>query len=156
MANPTSRKIARDHLAALISTEVVDSTPKIAMAVFNYKPTDFRDSGTPAVIVWSGGSVRPKAGVGSEQFRTEVRLEVITFVPRGQKKGGWTTVKAENRLDELERRISKVVAENQRVVGKWVNLWFQESMSDIFPSTLGGEPYTSELLTIFAKLERGT
>jgi hypothetical protein len=156
MANPTSRKIARDHFATLVENELVNTTPKIAMAVFNYKPTDFRDSGTPAVIVLSSGIMRPKAGAGSEQFRTEVRLETITFVPRGAKSGAWTADKAEDRLDELERRIAKVVAEYQRVVGKWTNLWFQESMSDIFPSTLGGEPYMSEVLTTFARLERGT
>ena len=156
MANPTSREIARDHLAALISTEVVDTTPKIAMAVFNYKPADFRDSGTPAVIVLSSGIMRPKAGAGSQQFRAEVRLEVITFVPRGAKSGDWTADKAEDALDEIERRIAKVVAENQRIVGKWTNIWFQESMSDIFPSKLGGESYMSEVLTIFARLERGT
>lgn len=155
MADPKSRELARDYLATLLDTELVSTTPQIAMAVFNHHPNDFSDSGSPAVLVLSSGIARPKAGVGSQQYRAMVRLEVLTFVPRAGKSSTWGPDDIEDRLDELERRIAKVVAEHQSEPGYWTNIWYQEgAYSDIFPSNLGGEPFMSERIFLEVRLEK--
>lgn len=155
MASPKSRELARDRLATLLETELVDTTPKIAMKVYNHHPLDFSDDGSPAVLVLSSGIARPKAGVGSQQYRAMVRLEIVTFVPKAAKGSTWTAEKVEDRLDALEVRIAKAVAEHQGEAGYWQNIWYQDgAYSDIFPSTLGGEAYMSERIFIQVRLEK--
>lgn len=160
-----SRKVLRKKFAQLLSAALVDGTPKLAAKVYDYNTDDFGNN-TPAVVVKSGGSDRPRitarGGSGLSGF-----LEVIVFVRytlTAEENNGteWTPEDSEDRLDDIEAAIATVVADNVsykdsgQTTPYWDSLGYEDvtTVGSITVEELGGIPYRVEAIRLKAEVFR--
>lgn len=137
-----NRETSRDALAALLTTEMVNGSPQLAQAVYNYQKFDFGGT-SPVVLVYSGGAERPSATLGGS--RTTLQLWVAMFVSTVAS-GSYTEADAEDRLDRLERALAEVIDEN-RSTANWTHIAY-DGHSLVQDVELGGVPYIAEYVPV--------
>lgn len=154
-ANPKSRSNVRTQLAALLLTELT-VTNKLVADVYNHLPVTFNKK-SPVVTVWTGGSDPDQFGLGSEQYRTMVRVEIGVWVADEEPdNASWTRSDVEDRLDAIYVKIQKVIAEHRAdPSGYWEYIEFA-GPSNIVRATVSGKPYWLEAIQIEARVQDGT
>ena len=128
-ADSASRQTAREHVATLLNTEMVGAGKPLQI-VYDHEPETLTE--LPAIAVVSGGSARVQAGIGTTRYRNEFRLTLMTYVKDTDPNVGWTSDNVEDQLDNLDKELADVIADNRAVSGKWTYLGFEEGMSDVF------------------------
>ena len=137
-----NRETSRDALATLLTTEMVNGTPQLAQAVYNYQKFDFGGT-SPVVLVYSGGAERPTATMAGS--RTSFQIWVAIFVSTTAS-GSYTEADAEDRLDHLERALAEVIDEN-RSTANWTHIAY-DGRSLVQDVELGGVPYIAEYVPL--------
>lgn len=149
MSTTLDRKTAREHLASLLRAALTGEGG-LAEAVHEYQVADF--GGVFPVVTVSSGGARRKAVTlrGSRQPR--YRLQVHVFVLYADEGSGWTEKDAEDRLDDIERKIANVIDANPKAAGIWEAIE-QEAMSETDSVVIGGLEYRREVLSYLIGLE---
>ncbi len=155
MASPKSRSTVRTQLAALLRTELTVTNTLVA-EVYDHLPVTF-DRKSPVVTVWTGGSNPEQFGLGTEQYRTMVRVEVAVWVADEDPEDlSWTRSDVEDRLDEIYQKIMKVIAENRKEPSNYWEYIEFAGPSEIIRATISGMPYWGEFIPIEARVQDGT
>lgn len=155
MASPKLRSPVRTELADLLNTELT-ITNTIAAEVFDHLPVTFNKK-SPVVTVWSGGSDPSQFGVGTEQYRTMVRVEIGVWVADEEPENvNWTRLDVENKLDEIYQHIQKVIAENRAEPNAYWEYIDFDGPSNIVRATVSGKPYWLEAIPLQARVHDGT
>ncbi len=155
MASPKSRSAVRTGLASLLTTELT-VTNTYAAAVYDHLPLSF-DYQSPVVTVFSGGSNPDQFGVGTQQYRTRVRVEVGIWVADQEKDDAtWTRADVEDRLDVIFQSVMKVIAENRANGSSWEYIEFPGEFSEITRVVYSGKPYWLETIMLEARVHDGT
>lgn len=153
MANPKSRTDVREQFALLLQDLVTNNQ---ASEVFNHLPMTFEGK-SPVVTVWSGGTNRRQFGMGTEQYRTPVRIEVAVWVAdEDESEPDWDRQDVEDRLDLLEQQIMKIIAENRANSPYWEYIEPADSFTEIVRIAIGGKPYWVEAILVEARMQDGT
>ena len=145
-----SRETARDALAALLNTRLVDSDETVQI-VYNYRKGDLGGQ-TPAVCVSSSGSRRAKVDFSGDRENI-IYLMVHVFVLYSDQ-SDWTEDDAEDRLDDIEAAIADVIDENSSATDDWQ--WIDYGgRSDRMDVNLGGHEYIMEAIPIEVQMAYG-
>jgi len=150
-ADSFNRKTARQALAALFSAALTGSG-KPCEAFYRYRAGTF-DGKSPVGVLMSAGSQRPKVSVGVSALR-EITLyfDLYVFVAYADNSvtPAWTDENSEDKLDDIEKLIADVVADNERN-DNWTKLTMgQRSETGEFVSVVGGLAYRREVIPLEA------
>lgn len=115
-SDATNREVCRDQLATLLNTTIVVADGK-AQAVYNHKRGKFSES--PVILVFAAGSQRPQLGQNAQKHRNTFVFTVDVWVADADESSGWTEQEVDDKLDELDKAIADVVADNRAVDGVW-------------------------------------
>ena len=148
-SNAMSRETMRDRLVSLLTTKLV---PTYAYTVSNGL-YDGLEGQSPLVMVFSSGSRREAGGLGTATFDTWVRLEVQVFVLDAA--GAVTQQDVEDTLDDLEKLIADVVADNRSDSGYCDYLRHAEEFTRVMSAKIGSWNYQAEIITLEALDECG-
>lgn len=141
-SNAISRETMRDRLVSLLTTKLV---PTYAYAVSNGLYDDLEGQ-TPLVMVFSSGSRREEGGIGTDTYETWVRLEVQVLVLDAA--GSVTQQDVEDTLDDLEKLIADVVADNRSDSGYWDYLHHVPEFTRVMSAKIGSWNYQAEIITL--------
>ena len=152
-ANALSRETMRDALQGILAAALVPTT---AQAVTNYLPRKVSGQPIPLVCVFSDGSQRAQAAVGSTRYANRFRLGVMTFVYAADTQRGQTEQAAEDQLDAIEKKIADTIADNRGKVQSgtlpWNYIQIEDgSFSSIQPATIDGVGYVVETFNIIVE-----
>ncbi len=137
-----SRKTARKHLASLIEASLVTNL-HLVQVVYAFQAGDLNGQ-SPVISVCSGGTFRERESFDEDNYPT-FYIDIHVFVLYSDGKD-WTEDLCEDRLDDIEEAIGKVISDNQHTQ-YWEALTQEEPTS---PDGLdvGGQEYRHELLRI--------
>lgn len=152
-ANTANRETARDALTALFTAALVGAG-KPVQAVYGYQASDF-DGQSPVVVVLSSGVYRMRYTLKSTRYKSFFNLEVIVFVADAISDDSWTDANVEDKLDEVEKEIADVLADNRFNNSKWSDIRMSDEGSQILPANVGGDSYKMEVIPIIAEVIDG-
>lgn len=127
-ADAANRKDCREELENLFNNV------SIAENVYGFETVNVE--GNSALVITSNGTRRMNSGINDTRFRNEFLFEVLTFVKKAntlvdsQTGTNWTERDVENKLDEMDKAIADVIADN-RANNKWTFIEFTDDYSDI-------------------------
>lgn len=152
-ANALSREVMRDAAQSILAAALV---PSAAQAVLNYLPRKISGQPIPLVCVFSDGSQRPQAGIGTVRHASRFRLGVMTFVYAADTQRGQTEGAAEDQLDALERAIANVIADNRGKVQNASLPWHyiqveSDSFTTVLPVVMDGVQYLTEQFNLIVE-----
>ncbi len=148
-ANIRNRENVRDEVSVLMTASLVTSEAVVEV-VYNHIRRTFTGQ-SPVVIVSSGGWAPSIMGQGTSRFRTDVFIELLTFVADGNFVVGWTEAIVEDTLDDIARLMANVIGDNQ-TNANWNHLQFSGPPSGIIPLAIGGNPYRMERHVLLAEV----
>ena len=145
-ANATSRKTVRDALAALLSAELTGVGNPVEV-VYGYKVSTLQGQ-SPVVVVTSTGSQRPPLlPMGNvSDVHSRMHFSILVFVAEATGTG-WTDQDAEDTLDEIEKKITDVLADN-RETALWRFVDY-DGASHIIAGDDDGKKYALEIIPIY-------
>lgn len=160
-----NRKVLRKKFAQLVEAALVNGATQLAARVYDYNVSDFGNN-SPVVVVKSGGSNRPRLtarGGGLTAF-----LEVVVWVrynlTAAENSGeAWSEEDSEDRLDDIEAAIAKVVEDNvqyfdsgQERTPYWDVLEYEDTttVGSITVEELGGRKFRVEVIRLKAEVYR--
>lgn len=143
-----NRKVARKRLASIFEDELVGTGLPVS-AVFSYDVRDFKGQ-SPVVSVRSSGIRRQPFGQASTKYRNWIPLAVMLFVK--DETTGWTAEQAADAMDDCEAAIVQSIMDHRKEVGYWNNMTLENSYSNIYNVTVGGDPYLLEIMTVLVEV----
>lgn len=98
----------------------------------------------------SSGSKRPKISAGVSALRgITLYFDLYVFVAYADQSTGWTDENSEDKLDDIEKTIADVVADNERNSGNWESLKMADrSETAEFVAIVGGMSYRREVFPL--------
>lgn len=147
-ADSYNRKTARQALAALFETALV-GTGKPCEAFYRYRVGDWLGK-SPICVLNSSGSKRPKISAGISALRNiTLYFDLYVFVAYADQSTGWTDESSEDKLDDIEKAIADVIADNERNNSNWESLTMGDrSETAEFVRIVGGMSYRSEVFPL--------
>lgn len=136
----TSRKVLRQALAALLTTEVHG-----AQAVYAYGKALLKGE-SPVLAVTSAGSERER--LTFQGSRLTATFDVHVFVIHRAPADGWTEENAEDLLDALEQQIASACDKNPTRVNGWGLLRYGGPSDARAPVKIEGVDYLYETIAI--------
>jgi len=104
----SSRSAVRRQLAALLTVNV-----SAAQVVYNHRPGDFGGQ-SPAVVVGSGGSERPRLTFEGCLATFYLDVDVFTLTAEAAVSPTYTPTDSEDAGDLVEQQIAQVIEDNQK------------------------------------------
>lgn len=151
-ADIATRKNVRSKLKELFDAAMV-GVGKPVFAVYDHERRKL-DGESPVVLILSGGWAPNIRWIGTQKFRTVIRIVVHVYVLDVLEDGSWTEPDVEDKLDEVAKEIADVIGDNQGVIGYWNRIEFDDSQSSIMPvADVGGVRYTRESFVLFAEVQ---
>lgn len=147
-SNVISRETIRDKWAEILSTALTSSVSQ----VYNYQAGNFGGR-SPVIRVLVGGSRRQQSALGSGLSDTMVQIQVEIFVKKADAAVLWSEPDVDDALDDMEKAVSDVIADNRQINGFWDYAQQADGMSVITPfQDIGGNPYLREIITIMVQI----
>lgn len=144
-----TRETARDYLASLLDTALVDGDPRLAYEVVSYRKVDM-EAHSPVVMVYSGGTSRPRATLIGHASQVYLWVD-IWIATTGE--GGYTEADAEDRMDDIEQAVANVIDSNYAASGYWNSIMYDgRSIVVDVPPEVAGIPYIREMIPLVAEV----
>lgn len=141
MINP-NRKVVRNEFGAIL-VQALEGEGKLAQKVYSCRPGDFGGA-FPVVTVSGNGTLREQQTFQGAAIKHQLQVDV--FVLYATEDGSWTVEMAEDRLDDIQAKISEVIAANQ-VTAHWDSI-AQSDWSERLDVVIGGADYIREFLIL--------
>ena len=142
-----NREIQRDEISSILNTALSGYVQE----VWNYYKGDFQGRAV-VVIVSSLGSQRPKFTLKGRKL--QARFQIVVYVLYGDSRGSWDEADAEDKLDDIEKRIYDALDANTYHPDYWISLEVNNpnGFSTVDYVTIGGLEYKRETITVQTEL----
>lgn len=136
------RKVCRQALATLLASSVT-----LEQAVYNYQVGDFQGQ-SPVLVVTSAGTEQTPGDFEGDD--TTFYFNIHVFVLYADPDASWTEQNAEDTLDDIEKQIRAMIADNQ-VTANWSMIRLADR-SVTRPIVIGGDEYRHEVFPVAAEV----
>ncbi len=148
-----SRETIRDKWADILTTALV--TTPVVSTVYNYQAGNFGGR-SPVIRVLVGGSERRQSALGASLSDSRVQIQIELFVKKADTGNSWSEPDVDDTLDDVEKAVADVIADNRQIDGFWNYAEQAEGLSVITPFTdIGGNPYLREIIPIIVSVYHG-
>lgn len=149
MAEARNRKYVRQALGDLLEAQLSGSG-KPAQAVYRYLKGNFKGQ-SPVICLASRGSIRTGQGWSGGKYYNRFGLDILIFVADADPNNSWTEEMVDDAVDDLEQAVANVIAEN-RITNEWALIEHEpDTISDIKPAIVAGQPYVLERIPVFVQ-----